>query len=96
MSALVFTAMSAILKTLTARYPIGEVVFFRSAFALIPLLLWLAWQRELINSVRTNNIVGHFKRGFIGTAAMYLGFSALSYLPLPMPSPSATPRRSSW
>ncbi|WP_210484739.1 DMT family transporter [Microvirga antarctica] len=82
-SALVFTGMSAILKTLTARYPVGEVVFFRSTFALIPLLIWLAWQRDLINSVRTNNVRGHFKRGLIGTMGMYLSFAALSFLPLP-------------
>lgn len=74
--------MSATLKTLTARYPVGEVVFFRSAFALLPLLVWLGWQGDLINSVRTRNIRGHFKRGLIGTAGMYLGFAALSYLPL--------------
>ena len=83
LSALVFTAMSALLKTMTARYPIGEVVFFRSAFALIPLLGWLMWQGALINSVRTKNLVGHFKRGFIGTGGMYLSFMALSFLPLP-------------
>ena len=82
LSALVFTLMSATLKTLTARYPVGEVVFFRSAFALLPLLVWLGWQGDLINSVRTRNIRGHFKRGLIGTAGMYLGFAALSYLPL--------------
>ena len=82
MSALVFTMMSATLKTLTVRYPIGEIVFFRSAFALLPLLLWLRWQGDLINAVRTKNVVGHFKRGFIGTGGMYLGFAALSYLPL--------------
>jgi len=74
--------MSATLKTLMTRYPVGEVVFFRSAFALLPLLAWLAWQGEMINSVRTRNLVGHFKRGLIGTAGMYLGFAALSYLPL--------------
>jgi len=82
LSALVFTMMSATLKTLTARYPVGEVVFFRSAFALLPLLVWLGWQGDLINAVRTRNIVGHFKRGLIGTSGMYLGFAALSYLPL--------------
>lgn len=81
-SAVVFTMMSATLKTLAARYPVGEIVFFRSAFALLPLLLWLKWQGDLINAVRTKNVVGHFKRGFIGTSAMYLGFAALSYLPL--------------
>lgn len=81
-SALVFTMMSATLKTLTARYPVGEVVFFRSAFAILPLLVWLGWQGDLINAVRTNNIKGHFLRGFIGSCGMYLGFAALSYLPL--------------
>lgn len=82
LSALIFTMMSATLKTLTARYPVGEVVFFRSVFALLPLLAWLAWQGDLINSVRTRNVIGHFKRGLIGTSGMYLGFAALSYLPL--------------
>ncbi|MBF9233479.1 DMT family transporter [Microvirga alba] len=82
LSALAFTLMSAVLKTLTSRYPVGEVVFFRSIFALLPLLAWLGWQRDLINAVRTNNIPGHFLRGIIGTCGMYLGFAALSYLPL--------------
>ncbi len=82
LSALVFTMMSATLKTLTARYPVGEIVFFRSAFALLPLLVWLKWEGDLVNAVRTKNVVGHFKRGFIGTSGMYLGFAALTYLPL--------------
>ncbi|GEO12339.1 DMT family transporter [Microvirga aerophila] len=82
LSALVFTMMSVTLKTLMARYPVGEVVFFRSAFALLPLLAWLRWQGDLINSVRTKDVKGHFLRGIIGTCGMYLGFAALSYLPL--------------
>lgn len=82
LSAFVFTMMAAGLKTLTTRYPVGEIVFFRSIFAMIPLLIWLAWQGDLINAVRTNNVSGHFLRGLIGTSGMYLGFAALSYLPL--------------
>ncbi|WP_230530818.1 DMT family transporter [Microvirga roseola] len=82
LSALVFTMMSATLKTLMARYPVGEVVFFRSSFAILPLMAWLFWQGDLINSIRTKNIAGHFKRGLIGTSGMYLGFAALAYLPL--------------
>ena len=74
--------MSATLKTLAAGYPFGEIVFFRSSFALLPLLLWLAWQGDLIDAVRTRDIVGHFKRGFIGTASMSFGFASLAYLPL--------------
>lgn len=82
LSALVFTMMSAVLKTLMDRYPTGEVVFFRSSFAILPLWLWLAWKGDLINGLRTRNMLGHFKRGFLGTGGMALGFAALSYLPL--------------
>ncbi|KLK90364.1 membrane protein [Microvirga vignae] len=82
LSALVFTMMSAVLKTLMDRYPTGEVVFFRSSFAILPLWLWLAWKGDLINGLRTKTVVGHFKRGFLGTGAMFLGFAALSFLPL--------------
>ena len=81
-SALVFTLMSAGLKIVSARYPIGELVFFRSAFAIVPLLLWLGWQGDLVNAVRTDNIRGHVLRGIIGSCGMFSGFVALSYLPL--------------
>ena len=81
-SALAFTAMSAIIKLLADNYPIGEIVFFRSAFAILPLLIWLSWQRDLINAVRTTNMAGHLLRGLIGSCGMFAGFVALSYLPL--------------
>jgi drug/metabolite transporter (DMT)-like permease len=82
LSALVFTLMSAGLKLISADYPTGELVFFRSAFAIVPLIAWLSWQGDLINSVRTDNIAGHFLRGIIGSCGMFSGFFALSYLPL--------------
>jgi drug/metabolite transporter (DMT)-like permease len=83
LSALAFTLMSAGVKTVSADYPTGELVFFRSAFALVPLIVWLAWQGDLINAVRTSNIAGHLLRGLIGTCGMFASFVALSYLPLP-------------
>jgi drug/metabolite transporter (DMT)-like permease len=82
LSALAFTLMSAGLKTVSAEYPTGELVFFRSAFALVPLLIWLGWQGDLINAVRTHNLRGHLLRGIIGSCGMFSGFFALSYLPL--------------
>jgi drug/metabolite transporter (DMT)-like permease len=81
-SALAFTLMSAGVKLVAERYPIGEVVFFRSAFALVPLLAWLSWQGNLINAVRTDDLKGHLLRGIISTSGMFAGFVALSYLPL--------------
>ena len=82
LSALVFTAMSAILKIVSVRYPTGELVFFRSAFAIVPLLIWLGWRGDLVDSIRTHNIGGHLMRGIMGSCAMFSGFFALSFLPL--------------
>jgi drug/metabolite transporter (DMT)-like permease len=81
-SALAFTLMSAGVKLVAERYPIGEVVFFRSAFALVPLLAWLSWRGDLINAVRTDDLKGHLLRGIISTSGMFAGFIALSFLPL--------------
>jgi drug/metabolite transporter (DMT)-like permease len=49
LSALAFTMMSAGLKLVSDRFPTGELVFFRSFCALIPLLVWLGWQGDLID-----------------------------------------------
>nr|WP_210289581.1 DMT family transporter [Chelatococcus caeni] len=83
LSALSFTLMSAGIKIVSTEFPTGELVFFRSAFALVPLLLWLGWRGELIDAVRTKNILGHARRGVIGSTGMFCGFFALSFLPLP-------------
>jgi drug/metabolite transporter (DMT)-like permease len=82
LSALAFTLMSAGIKVVSARYPTGQMVFFRSAFALVPLLVWLRWQGDLINAVRVSSVGAHALRGLIGTCGMFAGFVALAYLPL--------------
>ncbi len=82
LSALAFTVMAASLKLVSTGYPTGELVFFRSFFALIPLLAWLTWQGDLVDAVRTNDMRGHLMRGAFGSAGMFCGFVALTYLPL--------------
>lgn len=82
LSALAFTVMSAGIKHVSTDYPTGEIIFFRSAFAIVPLLVWLAWRGDLVNSVRTSNFKGHLLRGIISGCGMFSGFMALSYLPL--------------
>src|SRR3954451_9359946 len=74
--------MSAGIKHVSADYPTGEIVFFRSAFAIVPLIAWLAWRGDLVNSVRTSNVGGHLSRGIISSCGMFAGFVALAYLPL--------------
>lgn len=82
LSALAFTLMAASIKLATADFPTGQLIFFRSAFALLPLVVWLAMTDAVVNAVRTQNLKGHFLRSLIGSTGMVLGFSALAYLPL--------------
>lgn len=77
-----FAMMSALVKELSVRYPVGEVVFCRAFFALIPLVIWLSWRGEFPSAIRTDNLVGHLRRCGVGTTGMFLGFLALSMLPL--------------
>ncbi len=57
-------------------------MFFRSLFAMVPLLLWLKVQGRLIDGLRTQSVLGHFMRGFTGACSMFCSFAALAYLPL--------------
>lgn len=83
LSALAFTLMSAVAKVISSRYPVGEIIFCRSFFALFPLIVWLQWRGELPSALHTKNIGGHLKRSLIGSLGMFCGFSALALLPLP-------------
>ncbi|MGL5362877.1 MAG: DMT family transporter [Bosea sp. (in: a-proteobacteria)] len=82
-STLAFTLMSAGIKLVAARSPVGQMIFCRSFFALIPLFIWLVWQGEFPGALKTQNLRGHLKRGMIGSTGMFAGFTALSFLPLP-------------
>jgi drug/metabolite transporter (DMT)-like permease len=81
-SALVFAVMSTLVRWVSADVPVGEVVFFRSAFAIIPVVLIFAWRRELMTAVRTGRPFGHVTRGLLGVIGMFLSFAALARLPL--------------
>jgi drug/metabolite transporter (DMT)-like permease len=82
-SVLVFIVMAALIKSTAPHVPPGQVVFFRSLFAIPVIVAWLAWRRELRTGLRTVQPMGHVWRGVVGTMAMGLGFAGLGYLPLP-------------
>lgn len=81
-SVLGFTAMSACVKAAAAVVPIVQVCFFRAFFALVTIVAYLVWRRELSIAVRTANPWGHVWRGLLGLTAMLLNFSAIAFLPL--------------
>lgn len=77
-----FMAMFSLIK-LAGRVPAGEAVFFRSFFALIPVLVWVWITGVGFTAFKTDNLVGHVWRGLIGVTSMGLGFYGLTLLPLP-------------
>ncbi|MGI9367199.1 MAG: DMT family transporter [Ruegeria sp.] len=78
-----FTAMSALVKALSEDFPPGEIVFFRSLFAIPVIIVWLTARGELAQGFVVKKPMGHFWRGVLGTTAMGLTFTGLSLLPLP-------------
>jgi len=82
-SVIAFIVMASLLKSVSDAVPPGEMVFFRSFFAIPVIVMWLHMRHELHMGVGTSNPLGHFWRGLSGTASMGLGFAALGFLPLP-------------
>lgn len=80
---LLFTIMSAIVKSVADEVPSGQTVFFRSFFAIPVILIWLAQRGKLSVGLKTKNPTGHLWRGLFGTTAMGLTFTGLGLLPLP-------------
>ena len=77
-----FAFMAALIKVGYARgVSTPELTFYRSAFGLPPLLLWIAWDRNF-GAWRTKRPMAHVLRAAIGLSGMVLGFSTLAYLPL--------------
>ena len=74
--------MATLIKLDSARYPIGELVCFRSFFALIPVLAWVMWRGQFPSVFHTQRIGRHFLRSVSGASTMFLGFTALSLLPI--------------
>jgi drug/metabolite transporter (DMT)-like permease len=81
-SALLFAVMSALIRGFGDAVPVGQVVFFRSAFAIVPVVIIYAARRELMTAVRTGRPFGHAGRGLISVFGMFLSFAALARLPL--------------
>jgi drug/metabolite transporter (DMT)-like permease len=81
-SALLFAAMSALVRRLGDVAPVGQMVFFRSAFAILPVVVIYAVRGELTSAVRTGRPLGQLGRGLLSIGGMFTNFSALTRLPL--------------
>jgi drug/metabolite transporter (DMT)-like permease len=77
-----FALMSALIKSAAPVFPVSEVVFFRSIFAMATLAAWLATRGEWPSALRTTRPLGHIGRSLAGSGGMFANFVALSLLPL--------------
>jgi drug/metabolite transporter (DMT)-like permease len=80
-STLAFAAMGVCIKALGDAVPLGQVVFFRSAVALLPLVLFLAWSSDFPRGLATRRPFGHVARALLGACAMFTSFATIRLLP---------------
>jgi drug/metabolite transporter (DMT)-like permease len=74
-----FTVGAAVVKALTADFPILEIVAFRSAIAFLALLPVL-WRHGGLTALATRRPLGHVLRtlcGFVGTVTAVYGYAVL-------------------
>jgi drug/metabolite transporter (DMT)-like permease len=75
------TIMDAFAKWLGAGYPIGQVVFFRTLFSLIPVAV-IIWQSGGPATLRTRRPGLHLLRALSALTAMFCFFFALRFMAL--------------
>jgi drug/metabolite transporter (DMT)-like permease len=77
---IVMSAMSAAIHEAAKVAPVGQLVFWRSAVALVPILIYMGLRGQLGASLRTRYPHKHLIRGLLGCTVMALNFTALGYL----------------
>ena len=81
-STVFFAGMAVFVKLASHEAPVGQIVFFRSAFAIIPLMVFLLVRKEFPAGLATKRPLGHLTRSGLGATSMFLSFAAIARLPL--------------
>ncbi len=78
------TLMSASIHALGNRVPLGQIIFWRSSIALIPICVFLILQQKFPMGLSTQRPRLHFVRSIIGVVSMAFSFLSLAYLSVTM------------
>ncbi|MDB5618668.1 DMT family transporter [Tardiphaga sp.] len=81
-STLAFALMGAQGRYLGSTVPVGEIVFARGLFALIPILLFFGWRGQLRGALQTQRRKAHLVRGIFSVTGTFCTFGALARLPI--------------
>lgn len=82
LAGLLSAGMFVCVKAAGPDVPLGEVVFFRSFFAVIPLVLFLWVRGEFPRGLATQKPLHHLLRSVFGATALFASFAALTHLTL--------------
>ena len=82
LSGLLFAGMFVSVKAVGEDVPLGQIVFFRSFFAIIPLVIFLWARSEFPGGMATKRPGAHFLRASFGALAMFGSFAAVARLNL--------------
>jgi len=80
LSGVLIAGMYVCVKAVSDDVPLGEIVFFRSFFAIIPLVLFLYFRNEFPHGLATKRPFGHFLRASFGALSLFASFAALARL----------------
>ena len=75
------TASDSVLKWLTSGYPVGQIMFLRGLFGLIPILIFVQ-QAGGIDALVTRNYRDHILRSGLMVGGTFLYVTGLRFLPL--------------
>lgn len=76
-----FTIMLALGKGYS-HYPLTVIIFFRSFFALVVLVIWLGWRGAFPRALYTKRLPAHLVRSLAGIGSMFFIFASYGLLPL--------------
>jgi drug/metabolite transporter (DMT)-like permease len=76
-----FSSVDAMIKWLSADYPVHQMLFFNAIFALVPVAL-MTYRAGGLCELRTRRIGLHLLRAGCGTIAGFSAFTAYSMMPL--------------
>jgi len=77
-----FAVMGGQVRFLEGAFPVGQVAFFRSLFALIPLLAFFALRGEIGKAFKTKHPSVHLIRGAFSVTGTFCTFAALARIPI--------------
>jgi drug/metabolite transporter (DMT)-like permease len=81
-STVAFALMGAQARYLGSSLPVGEIVFCRGLFALIPIVIFFGYRGELRGALRTDRLTAHMVRGIFSVVGTFCTFGALARLPI--------------